>query len=120
MINELFRIGPVSISPFGVMLVAAFVAAWAQLRWGLRRLDAGDEEDASALVLAAGIGGILGAKIYYALLYRDWTLLFERFGLVWYGGFILGTLAVIWASRSRLPPENTQPGPDHSPVPARA
>lgn len=101
MINELFRIGPISISPFGVMLVAAFVAAWAQLRWGLRRLDAGDEEDASALVLAAGIGGVLGAKVYYAMLYRDWSLLFERFGLVWYGGFIVGTLAVIWVARRR-------------------
>ena len=51
--------------------------------------------------MAAGIGGVLGAKIYYALLYRDWSLLFERFGLVWYGGLILGTLAVIWVARRR-------------------
>lgn len=101
MINELFHIGPISISPFGVMLVAAFVAAWAQLQWGLRRLGVGDAEDASALVLAAGIGGILGAKIYYAILYRDWSLLLQRFGLVWYGGFILGALAVIWVARRR-------------------
>lgn len=101
MINELFHIGPLSISPFGVMLVAAFVAAWAQLQWGLRRLGVGDGEDASALVLAAGIGGILGAKIYYAILYRDWSLLLERFGLVWYGGFVLGAIAVIWVARRR-------------------
>ena len=105
MINELFRIGSFSISPFGVMMVLAFVAGYFQLRWGLRRLDAGDDEDASAIVLAAGIGGIVGAKIYYAILYRDWSLLFERFGLVWYGGFLLGMLAVIWvAYRRRLPP----------------
>ncbi len=101
MINELFRIGPLSISPFGVMLVAAFVAGWAQLQWGLRRQGVGDGEDASALVLAAGIGGILGAKIYYAILYRDWSLLLERFGLVWYGGFMLGAIAVIWVARRR-------------------
>ena len=31
MIQELFRIGPLSISPFGVMLVAAFLAAFFQL-----------------------------------------------------------------------------------------
>ncbi len=104
MINELFHIGPLSISPFGVMLVAAFVAAWAQLQWGLRRLGVGDAEDASALVLAAGIGGILGAKIYYAILYRDPALLLERFGLVWYGGLILGALAVIWVARRRQLP----------------
>ena len=101
MIDELFHIGPLSISPFGVMLVAAFVAAYAQLRWGLRQLKAGDAEDASAVVLAAGIGGVAGAKIYYAILYRDWSLLFERFGLVWYGGFVLGALAVIWVARRR-------------------
>jgi phosphatidylglycerol:prolipoprotein diacylglycerol transferase len=101
MINELFSIGPLSISPFGVMLVAAFVAAWAQLQWGLRRLGVGDAEDASALVLAGGIGGILGAKIYYAILYRDWSLLFQRFGLVWYGGFVVGALAVIWVAYRR-------------------
>lgn len=101
MINELFHIGPLSISPFGVMLVAAFVAAWAQLQWGLRTLGVGDGEDASALVLAAGIGGVAGAKIYYAILYRDWTLLFERYGLVWYGGLILGAVAVIWVARRR-------------------
>ncbi len=101
MINELFRIGPLAISPFGVMMVLAFVAAYLQLRWGLRRLRAGDDEDASAILLAAGIGGIVGAKIYYAILYRDWTLLFERFGLVWYGGFVVGLLAVVWVARKR-------------------
>lgn len=105
MINELFNIGPLAISPFGVMMVVAFVAAYLQLRWGLKHLGVGDAEDASALVLAAGIGGILGAKLYYAALYRDWTLIFERFGLVWYGGFALGALAVVWvARRRRLPP----------------
>lgn len=104
MISELFSIGPLSISPFGVLLVAAFVSAWAQLQWGLRRMGVGDAEDASAMVLAAGIGGILGAKIYYAILYRDWSLLLQRFGLVWYGGFVLGAAAVIWvAYRRRLP-----------------
>ena len=101
MFNELFSIGPLTISPFGVMMVAAFVAGYFQLRWGLKELGAGDDEDASALVLAAGIGGILGAKIYYAILYRDWTLLFERYGLVWYGGFALGALAVVWVARRR-------------------
>lgn len=104
MISELFHIGPVSISPFGVMMVLAFVAAYLQLRWGLGRLGAGDEEDASAIVLAAGIGGIVGAKVYYAILYRDWTLLFERFGLVWYGGFVVGLLAVVWVARRRSLP----------------
>jgi len=104
MIRELFHLGPLSISPFGVMMVMAFLAAYFQIRWGLRRLGAGDEEDASALVLAAGIGGVLGAKIYYAALYRDWRLLFDRSGLVWYGGLLLGALAVVWVARARRLP----------------
>jgi phosphatidylglycerol:prolipoprotein diacylglycerol transferase len=101
MIQELFRIGPVSISPFGVMIVAAFLSAYAQLRWGLKRLEAGDAEDASAILLAGGLGGIVGAKVYYAALYGDWRLFFDRAGLVWYGGFILGAVAVLWVARRR-------------------
>jgi phosphatidylglycerol:prolipoprotein diacylglycerol transferase len=104
MISELFHIGSFSISPFGVMLVFAFLGGFLQLRWGMRRQGIGDEEDASALIFAAGVGGIIGAKVYYALLNRDWHLLFDRSGLVWYGGFILGTAAVLFTiNRRRLP-----------------
>src|SRR5215813_13275050 len=101
MIQELFHIGSFSISPFGVTLVFAFIAGYLQLRWGMRRLGIGDEEDASALIFAAGVGGIVGAKVYYAVLYHDWHLLYDRSGLVWYGGFILRALAVIFTLRKR-------------------
>jgi phosphatidylglycerol:prolipoprotein diacylglycerol transferase len=101
MIKEIFHIGSFSVSPFGVMLVFAFLTGYLQLRWGMRQLGIGDEEDASALVFAAGVGGILGAKIYYAILNLDWRLLFDRSGLVWYGGFITGLLCVVWMIRRR-------------------
>lgn len=104
MIQELFRIGSFSISPFGVMLVFAFLGSYFQLRSGMRRLGIGDEEDASALLFAAGVGGIVGAKVYYALLNSDWRLLFDRSGLVWYGGFILGALGVLFTMRHRRLP----------------
>lgn len=104
MIQELFRIGPIAISPFGVLLVAAFFAAYAQLARGLRRFGAGDADAASSLVVAGGLGGILGAKVYYAALYGDPKLLLERYGLVWYGGFIVGTAAVVWTMRRRRMP----------------
>lgn len=104
MIQELLRIGSFSISPFGVMLVLSFFGSYLQLRWGLRRLGIGDEEDASALVFAAGVGGIVGAKVYYAVLYQSWRLLLDRSGLVWYGGFILATLAILWVLRRRRLP----------------
>ena len=104
MIQELFHIGSFSISPFGVMLVLAFLGGFLQLRWGMRQLGIGDEEDASALIFAAGVGGIVGAKVYYAILNHDWRLLFDRSGLVWYGGFILGAAAVVFTIRRRRLP----------------
>lgn len=104
MIREIFHIGSFSVSPFGLMLVLAFLASYLQLRWGMKRLGIGDEEDASALVFAAGVGGIVGAKVYYAILNRDWHLLFDRSGLVWYGGFILGAAGVLWTMRRRRLP----------------
>jgi len=104
MIQELFHIGSFSISPFGVMLVFAFVASYLQLRWGMRYQGIGDEEDASALIFAAGVGGIVGAKVYYAILYHSWRLLFDRSGLVWYGGFLLATAAILFTLRHRRLP----------------
>jgi phosphatidylglycerol:prolipoprotein diacylglycerol transferase len=101
MIPELFHIGSFSVSPFGVFLALAFFVAYLQLAWGFRHLGIGTADDASALVLAGGVGGILGGKLYYAALYRDWSLLFERAGLVWYGGFLLGAAAVLWTARRR-------------------
>jgi phosphatidylglycerol:prolipoprotein diacylglycerol transferase len=101
MIQELFHIGRFTVSPFGVMLVLAFLAAYFQLQRGMVRLGVGDEEDASTLVFAAGLGGIAGAKIYYALLVQDWRVLFDRSGLVWYGGFVVGAAAVLFVVRRR-------------------
>jgi phosphatidylglycerol:prolipoprotein diacylglycerol transferase len=101
MIQELFRIGPIAISPFGVMMVLAFLAGYAELRRNLLATGAGDDDDASSLVFAAGLAGIAGAKIYYAALYRDFGLLFERSGLVWYGGFLAGVAAVLWVAHRR-------------------
>ncbi len=107
MISELFHIGPFSVSPFGVLLVAALFAASLQLRWGLRRVGssaARAADDAGALLLAAAVGGIVGGKAYYALLYGDWHLLYSRAGLVWYGGFLVGAAAVLVVIRRRRLP----------------
>lgn len=104
MIPELFRIGSVSISPFGVAMMAAFLAAYLQLRWALVRLEAGDAEDAGALVFWGGFAGIIGAKVYYAVLYGDPSLLLERWGLVWYGGFLAAVATLLWIVRRRRLP----------------
>jgi phosphatidylglycerol:prolipoprotein diacylglycerol transferase len=59
------------------------------------------------LLFWAVVGGLLGAKIYYMLLNLPrllddpWSLVFSRAGLVWYGGFLGGALAVLWQIRRR-------------------
>lgn len=104
MITELFSIGPISISPFGVMLVAALVSAYIQLWREMQRLGIGNEDDASSITVTCGLMGILGGKIYYAILYEDLRLIFDRSGIVWYGCFILGLVAFLWKVRSRKLP----------------
>ncbi|GMR24021.1 MAG: prolipoprotein diacylglyceryl transferase [Acidobacteriota bacterium] len=104
MIRELVRIGSITITPFGVLMAAAFVAAYFQLVRAFRQTRVGTEEDANAVVVSAAVGGIIGAKVYYALLYSDWRLLVARGGLVWYGGFLLGTVAVLLVIRHRRLP----------------
>ncbi len=104
MIEELFSIGSFSISPFGVMLVASLFAAFWQLRRTMQHFGIGDEEDASSLVFAVGLAGILGGKIYYAVLNGDWRLIFDRAGIVWYGAFIAGFLALLYTVRRRRLP----------------
>lgn len=104
MIQEVFRIGSFSISPFGLMLVAALGAAYWQLARGLKYQQLGDEEDASAIIFACGFFGILGGKVYYALLMGDWSYLVDRAGIVWYGCFFGGLIAfLVTVKRRGLP-----------------
>lgn len=104
MIPELFHVGPFSVSPFGLMLVAAFLGGYAQLRWGMKRIGVGSDDDSNAILVAAAIGGLLGGKLYYAALYSDWHLIYNRAGIVFYGSLIGGALAVTWVIRRRRLP----------------
>jgi phosphatidylglycerol---prolipoprotein diacylglyceryl transferase len=95
----LIRFGEFEITTFGLMMFVAFVvAAWVTTR-EFRRLGL-DEEIVSSIVIAAVVGGILGGKLYYAILVGDLSLMFTRAGLVWYGGllggFLAASLVVLW------------------------
>jgi phosphatidylglycerol:prolipoprotein diacylglycerol transferase len=92
MFPTLIKIGNFEITTFGVMMFLSFVTAGWVLARQFKRYRLG-EELASSMVVYAAIGGIVGAKIYYAILFQDWRLLFDRAGLVWYGGLIGGFLA---------------------------
>lgn len=97
-------LGEFTLTSFGVMMALSFLAGFQVIRVELRRRGK-DEQLAGDILLGALIGGIVGAKLYYVLL--NWPLtvrdplgmLTSRSGLVWYGGLIGGSLAVIWMIR---------------------
>ena len=95
MYPTLIDFGPFGIHSYGLMMACAFITVVFVLQRELKRRGFVSEV-ASSIVMAAGIGGVVGAKLYSAL--QDGQLrfdeLFSTSGLVWYGGLIGGSLAV--------------------------
>jgi phosphatidylglycerol:prolipoprotein diacylglycerol transferase len=89
----IIHLGPLEITGFGLMMLVGFLTASWLVQLELRRRGL-REEYASDITLAAVVGGIVGAKLWYVFLTGDPAALFSRGGLVWYGGFIGGTVAV--------------------------
>jgi len=102
MIPEIFRIGPIPINSFGLMLVCAFLATWRLLEINIKR-DGDDGQLAETLVFWAAIGGIVGARLLYLTTYSSDFFsdplgsLFGGAGFVFYGGLFGGALAVVIA-----------------------
>ena len=94
MYPTLIDFGPFGIHSYGLMLASAFITVVFVLQRELKRRGFVSEV-ASSIVMAAGIGGVVGAKLYSAV--QDGQLrfdeLFSTSGLVWYGGLIGGSLA---------------------------
>ena len=70
MYPELFSIGPLTIHSFGVMMALAFVTAGLVLAWQLRKKGI-DPQITYSFVIAAIIGGMVGAKLHYLILHPD-------------------------------------------------
>jgi len=102
MYPTLFSIGHFDVSTYGVIVGLAVAAGgWLAAR-GFQERGL-DPDDAWSLLWYGVIGGLIGAKTYYAFLHGPGTLL-SRSGLVFYGGLIGGGAAVLWAiRRKRLP-----------------
>jgi len=99
------HLGKFTITGYGIMLMAAFlVAGWVFAKELVR--TGRDATIAWDSVVAAVFGGLIGGKVYYVLLVQDSSALFSRGGLVWYGGFIGGVLAVagyMWWKKHSIP-----------------
>lgn len=86
------HLGPVEITGFGLAVLLAF--AIAQVVSARVLAERGRDPDiTSDCVFAAVVGGLLGAKIYYAILRGDPSELFHRAGFVFWGGLIGGIVA---------------------------
>jgi phosphatidylglycerol---prolipoprotein diacylglyceryl transferase len=90
----LIHLGPLEITGYGLMMMVAFLMGGWLVSLELRRRGFA-EDYAADIIAAAVIGGIIGAKLWYVALTRDPGALFSRGGLVWYGGFLGGTAAVM-------------------------
>mgnify|MGYP001139166383 CR=1 FL=1 len=88
------HLGSLEITGFGLMMMFAFLAAGWIMRVDLKERGL-NEHYSGDIVVAAVIGGIIGAKLWYVVLTRDPAALFTRGGLVWYGGFLGGVIAVL-------------------------
>jgi phosphatidylglycerol:prolipoprotein diacylglycerol transferase len=93
------NIGPVTLHTFGLMFALAFLAAGAVV--GRRLKELGKPVDWAYEIIFAGlVGGVVGARLYYIVQNNayDSGELLSGSGLVWYGGAVGGTLAVLgWA-----------------------
>lgn len=108
MIPELFEIGPLTINSFGVMAMLGFLVPMLLLRREMARRNY-DPDLANGIIIAAMIGGFLGARFYFIIerwgrfLADPMDYIFSGAGLVWYGGLIGGFLGVYWyVNRKRV------------------
>ena len=101
----LFNVGGMTLYSYGVMAVAAMVASG----FVVRRLSGrvGLERAALELTIAAIVGGLAGARLYW--LAEHWSevsgglhhALLGGAGFTWYGGLLGGVAAVIVLARIR-------------------
>jgi phosphatidylglycerol:prolipoprotein diacylglycerol transferase len=88
----IFRLGRLEITGYGIMMMVGFLLGGWLIALELRRRGL-YEEYAADITVAAVIGGIVGAKLWYWVM--NGGSLFARGGLVWYGGFVGGAAAVL-------------------------
>lgn len=100
MYPELLHIGPLTIYTYGFMMATAFLVCYLIIRYELKKIGVHPDVGAN-IVFWAAIGGILGAKLFYLIEYfpdliRDPAgMIFSGAGLVFHGGLIGGTAAVV-------------------------
>jgi phosphatidylglycerol:prolipoprotein diacylglycerol transferase len=79
-------LGPISLTGFGIAVASAFVLG--QMIASREMERRGFSADAVPDIVAATlVGFLIGAKLYYAILMHDMSMLLSRSGFVFWGGF---------------------------------
>jgi phosphatidylglycerol---prolipoprotein diacylglyceryl transferase len=110
MLPDLFKIGSLTVHSYGLAIAVAFLFGIILVRRGAKKRGL-NPDLAYDIVLAAMIGGVVGARIVYVI--NNWRefssnplAIFATWqgGLVFYGGLIGGTLAVFAVIKMRKLP----------------
>src|SRR5262249_22289912 len=103
----LFKIGPITIYSYGVMLAIAVLVCTYLLSKDAKRYQI-SKDTVYDLVFWCMLWGIIGARIFYVFIewtyFRDNLLeipMLQKGGLAWQGGFVGGSLAGLWFTRTR-------------------
>ena len=106
----LFQIGDFQFNSFGLMAALALIVPGMTVVRALVRRRGVPSEFAYQLIIAAGVGGFVGARIYYMLENMDAVradflgVAFGGIGFTWYGGLIGGFVGVVlWSLIRRVP-----------------
>ena len=106
----LFQIGDFRLYSFGLMAALALIVPGLFIVRPLVRRRGVSPDFAYEIIVAAGVGGFVGARIYYlienyAAVKADfWGVAFGGIGFTWYGGLIGGFLGVVgWTLVRRIP-----------------
>ena len=102
-------IGELTIRTYGLMMAIAFLIFYFILRWEVKRRKQ-DPIIATDLVFWAAVGGVIGGRLFYLFEHLSRTIqdplgmIFSGSGLVFHGGLIGGTIAVIIFLRKKDKP----------------
>lgn len=110
MYPDLFKIGPITVHSYGLMLGIAFLIGSTLFSRELKRVKL-DENIGVAITFLAIIGGLVGSKLFYII--EEWNFgkggaflsyftadtLFSPSGLTFYGGLIIAFLMIYFYCR---------------------
>jgi phosphatidylglycerol:prolipoprotein diacylglycerol transferase len=104
MLPILFKLGPITIYSYGLMMALGFIAADLICASEFKR-HGYKSEWASTLILWTAVCGIVGARVYDVL--NNWPhyaadpreIIFSGAGFVWYGGLAGGLIASFFVAR---------------------